>query len=59
MIAPPFPAVFLALSTMLLSSPSGEIQAAPRGLPRFIAPLHVHPRDDEAWYVLEGNLRVL
>jgi oxalate decarboxylase/phosphoglucose isomerase-like protein (cupin superfamily) len=26
---------------------------------RLIAPLHVHHRDDEAWYVLEGTLRVL
>jgi mannose-6-phosphate isomerase-like protein (cupin superfamily) len=25
--------------------------------PRYIAPLHVHHRDDEAWYVLEGTLR--
>lgn len=26
--------------------------------PRFIAPLHVHHDDDEAWYVLEGALRI-
>jgi mannose-6-phosphate isomerase-like protein (cupin superfamily) len=26
--------------------------------PRFIAPLHLHRGDDEAWYVLEGVLRV-
>jgi mannose-6-phosphate isomerase-like protein (cupin superfamily) len=25
---------------------------------RLIAPLHVHHQDDEAWYVLEGELRV-
>jgi mannose-6-phosphate isomerase-like protein (cupin superfamily) len=25
---------------------------------RLIAPLHVHHNDDEAWYVLEGVLRV-
>ena len=31
----------------------------PSGPPRLIAPLHVHHRDDEAWYVLEGTLRVL
>jgi mannose-6-phosphate isomerase-like protein (cupin superfamily) len=30
----------------------------PPGPPRLIAPLHVHHRDDEAWYVLEGTLRV-
>lgn len=29
---------------------------APAGPPRFIAPLHVHYADDEAWYVLEGIL---
>jgi mannose-6-phosphate isomerase-like protein (cupin superfamily) len=26
--------------------------------PRYIAPLHVHAEDDEAWYVLEGTLGV-
>jgi mannose-6-phosphate isomerase-like protein (cupin superfamily) len=26
--------------------------------PRLIAPWHVHHKDDEAWYVLEGQLRV-
>src|SRR5258708_26934480 len=26
--------------------------------PRFIAPLHLHRTDDEAWYVLEGTLRI-
>jgi mannose-6-phosphate isomerase-like protein (cupin superfamily) len=30
----------------------------PPGPPRLIAPLHVHHRDDEAWYVLEGTLHV-
>ena len=30
----------------------------PPGPPRLIAPTHVHNRDDEAWYVLEGTLRV-
>lgn len=29
---------------------------APPGPPRYIAPLHLHRRDDEAWYVLEGTL---
>lgn len=29
---------------------------APPGPPRYIAPLHVHHQDDEAWYVLEGAL---
>lgn len=31
---------------------------APPGPPRWIAPLHLHRNDDEAWYVLEGALRV-
>ena len=26
--------------------------------PRYIAPLHLHRDDDEAWYVLSGALRV-
>jgi len=30
----------------------------PPGPPQLIAPLHVHHSDDEAWYVLEGVLRV-
>ena len=30
----------------------------PMGPPRLIAPRHVHLNDDEAWYVLEGTLRV-
>jgi mannose-6-phosphate isomerase-like protein (cupin superfamily) len=31
---------------------------APPGPPRWIAPLHLHHHDDEAWYVVEGALRV-
>jgi mannose-6-phosphate isomerase-like protein (cupin superfamily) len=30
----------------------------PPGPPRLIAPRHIHHHDDEAWYVLEGVLRV-
>src|SRR5262245_17027013 len=30
----------------------------PPGPPRLIAPRHVHHTDDEAWYVLEGTLRI-
>ena len=30
----------------------------PTGPPRWIAPLHLHRTDDEAWYVLEGTLCV-
>lgn len=49
----------------LLASPSASIVVAewtdPGGghdVPRYIAPLHVHHEDDEAWYVLEGALTV-
>jgi mannose-6-phosphate isomerase-like protein (cupin superfamily) len=35
------------------ADPGGEFDP-----PRFIAPLHVHHADDEAWYVLAGALRV-
>lgn len=28
------------------------------GPPRYVAPLHLHHNDDEAWYVLEGKLCV-
>jgi len=31
---------------------------APPGPPRWIAPLHLHRKDDEAWYVVEGTLCV-
>lgn len=31
--------------------------ASPPAPPRYIAPLHVHRTEDEAWYVLEGTLR--
>ena len=30
----------------------------PAGPPRLIAPRHLHHRDDEAWYVVEGTMRV-
>ena len=33
-------------------------EAAPPGPPRWVAPLHLHHNDDEAWYVLEGRLCV-
>jgi mannose-6-phosphate isomerase-like protein (cupin superfamily) len=33
-------------------------EGGPVGPPRLIAPRHVHHNDDEAWYVLEGTLRV-
>jgi mannose-6-phosphate isomerase-like protein (cupin superfamily) len=36
----------------------GAVQAPDTTSPRWIAPLHLHNNDDEAWYVLEGKLCV-
>ncbi|HSD01287.1 MAG TPA: cupin domain-containing protein [Gaiellales bacterium] len=53
-----------ALAGGLIASPDAAIVVAewadPGGgdPPRYIAPLHVHHEDDEAWYVLEGALVV-
>jgi len=53
-----------ALAGRLISAPEATIVLAewadPGGgdPPRYIAPLHVHRTDDEAWYVLEGALVV-
>jgi mannose-6-phosphate isomerase-like protein (cupin superfamily) len=33
-------------------------EGGPPGPARWIAPLHLHRNDDEAWYVLEGTLCV-
>jgi mannose-6-phosphate isomerase-like protein (cupin superfamily) len=53
------------LSGNVLGSPNDAFVIAewrdpggPPGPPRLIAPPHVHNRDDEAWYVLEGTLGV-
>ena len=58
MIAPP-------LAGNLLGSEKNDFILAewrdpggPPGPPRLIAPPHIHHRDDEAWYVLEGTLCV-
>lgn len=37
----------------------GAPHSVPPGPSRYIAPLHIHHADDEAWYVLEGTLCVL
>ena len=59
------PIVAPALAGLVLGSISDAFVVAewkdpggPAGPPRLIAPLHLHHRDDEAWYVLEGALRV-
>jgi uncharacterized cupin superfamily protein len=59
------PSIAPLLAGNILGSPNDSFVIAewqdaggPTGPPRFIAPRHVHHRDDEAWYVLEGTLRV-
>ena len=59
------PIVVPPLSGNILGSTEGAFVIAewkdaggPAGPPRLIAPPHVHHHDDEAWYVLEGVLRV-
>ncbi len=42
-----------ALTLVEWTLPAGPID--PR---RYVAPLHVHHEDDEAWYVLEGRIGV-
>jgi mannose-6-phosphate isomerase-like protein (cupin superfamily) len=54
--APPLAGQVLAGDSFVIAEwrdPGG-----PAGPPRLIAPLHLHRNDDEAWYVLEGKLRV-
>lgn len=52
------------LAGRTLGSPDGSFviaewtdEGGPPDPPRLVAPLHIHHRDDEAWYVLEGTLR--
>jgi mannose-6-phosphate isomerase-like protein (cupin superfamily) len=59
------PIVEPELAGRVLGSPGDSFVIAewrdpggPAGPPRLIAPRHLHYRDDEAWYVLEGTLRV-
>jgi len=59
------PIIAPALAGNVIGLPNGSFVIAewkdpggPPGPPRLIAPPHIHHRDDEAWYVLEGTLRV-
>lgn len=59
------PAIAPMLAGTTLGSPNSSFVIAewqdaggPSNPPRLIAPRHVHHNDDEAWYVLEGILRV-
>ena len=59
------PVVIPPLAGRVLGSGSGDFAIAewqdrggPPDPPRYIAPLHLHRSDDEAWYVVEGTLRI-
>ena len=58
MIAPPLAgSVISSVNANFVVAEWRDPGAAP-GPPRWIAPLHLHRSDDEAWYVLEGTLHV-
>jgi mannose-6-phosphate isomerase-like protein (cupin superfamily) len=57
--------IALPLLSNVIGSDTGDFMIAewnapgsPAGPPQLIAPLHIHHKDDEAWYVLEGKLCV-
>ncbi len=58
-IAPPLAGQVLGSHNNSFVLAEWQDAGAPPGPPRWIAPKHVHHSDDEAWYVLEGVLRVL
>ncbi len=57
-IAPPLAGHVLASKGDGFVIAEWQDAGGPAGPPRFIAPLHLHHADDEAWYVIEGTLRV-
>ncbi|HLY41881.1 MAG TPA: cupin domain-containing protein [Terracidiphilus sp.] len=58
MIAPPLAGQVLGSSDSSFAIAEWRDEGGPPGPPRWIAPLHMHHHDDEAWYVLEGSLCV-
>ncbi|HEY6180696.1 MAG TPA: cupin domain-containing protein [Terriglobales bacterium] len=58
-IAPPLAGQVLGSQDNSFVIAEWQDAGAPPGPPRWIAPKHVHHKDDEAWYVLEGVLGVL
>src|SRR6266700_1690381 len=57
-IAPPLAGNVLGLANNDFVIAEWQDAGGPPGPPRWIAPLHLHRNDDEAWYVLEGTLCV-
>lgn len=58
MIAPQLAGNLLGSETSDFILAEWSDAGGPPGPPRWIAPLHTHHDDDEAWYVLEGSLCV-
>lgn len=58
MIAPPLAGKILGSAKDSFAVGEWRDGGGPPGPPRLIAPVHVHHKDDEAWYVLEGKLCV-
>jgi mannose-6-phosphate isomerase-like protein (cupin superfamily) len=57
-VAPPLAGNILGTHNSSFVIAEWQDIGGPAGPPRLIAPRHVHHHDDEAWYVLEGILRV-
>jgi mannose-6-phosphate isomerase-like protein (cupin superfamily) len=57
-VAPPLAGQVLGAEAGAFVLAEWRDPGGPPGPPRLIAPRHVHHRDDEAWYVLDGRLRV-
>jgi uncharacterized cupin superfamily protein len=58
MIAPPLAGNILGTRNDSFVIAEWQDAGGPTDPPRLIAPRHLHHHDDEAWYVLEGILRV-
>jgi mannose-6-phosphate isomerase-like protein (cupin superfamily) len=57
-VIPPLAGRVLGASSVDFVIAEWQDPGGPPEPPRLIAPLHLHRADDEAWYVLEGTLRV-
>jgi mannose-6-phosphate isomerase-like protein (cupin superfamily) len=57
-VAPPLAGHTLGAADSTFVLAEWRDAGGPAGPPRLIAPRHVHHKDDEAWYVLEGTLCV-
>lgn len=58
MIVPPLAGNVIGTTDDSFVIAEWQDSGGPAGPPRYIAALHLHHHDDEAWYVLEGTLGV-